>query len=407
MYNFIESKFLPKVSTKSAALDDYEVDNLISNNSFIKSRGFLGYISTKPPVDLEFTLICPVSIHYICLDTVLGTQRSTGIEILAGNSKSEFSTIARAVFDKEGVVFCNSRIYSRNNLPVDSNKYFVSFFRSNMFRTFLNADKLIVRIFRTERSVPCLAKIEVWGKVSKYCSAVVLNTIKDIVNQSSQLDSKPVQKYVLENVEFEIPEDFKDALTFDLMAIPMTLPSGHSVDQSTLEKCLANDNMYGRQASDPFTGLQYTSTRKPVLNVALKARIDMFLLQNSHKSELANVKRTVGRKRVLNEQDNYYNNNKRTFNNIQDSKDIVSSNSTLEEAIHKVMNSSNFIRFTENPAENIKTKCCELCKEEENMYVLPCEHLYCRKCLLQICKNLTCSTCKRTFLKEQAKRYHF
>lgn len=52
-----------------------------------------------------------------------------------------------------------------------------------------------------------------------------------------------------------VPEQFLDEITYELMALPMLLPSGHFVDRSTLEKLQHTDSMYGRPPSDPFTGI--------------------------------------------------------------------------------------------------------------------------------------------------------
>lgn len=51
-----------------------------------------------------------------------------------------------------------------------------------------------------------------------------------------------------------IPEQFLDELTCELMVLPMVLPSGHCVDQSTLDRLAHNDSTYGRPPTDPFTG---------------------------------------------------------------------------------------------------------------------------------------------------------
>ena len=49
---------------------------------------------------------------------------------------------------------------------------------------------------------------------------------------------------------------FLDALTFEMMTLPMLLPSGHYVDSSTLDKLAHTDALYGRPPTDPFTGTE-------------------------------------------------------------------------------------------------------------------------------------------------------
>ena len=53
----------------------------------------------------------------------------------------------------------------------------------------------------------------------------------------------------------EVPSEFLDKITYDIMHVPMLLPSGHYVDQSTLERLADNDALYGRPPTDPFTGM--------------------------------------------------------------------------------------------------------------------------------------------------------
>ena len=92
----------------------------------------------------------------------------------------------------------------------------------------------------------------------------------------------------------DIPEEFLDELTFDIMSTPMLLPSGHSIDVFTLDRFSDAEATYGRQPSDPFTGLVFTSTRQPVLNETLKMRIDRFLSEHADEPSLWHVPRALG-----------------------------------------------------------------------------------------------------------------
>lgn len=76
-----------------------------------------------------------------------------------------------------------------------------------------------------------------------------------------------------------IPEEFLDPLTLEVMTLPMLLPSGVSVDNTTLEEYQKREASWGRHPNDPFTGVPFTSTSKPLPNPQLKSRIDHFLLQ--------------------------------------------------------------------------------------------------------------------------------
>lgn len=61
--------------------------------------------------------------------------------------------------------------------------------------------------------------------------------------------------------------------------LPMLLPCGMSVDNSTLEEHQKREATWGRAPNDPFTGVPFTSTSQPLPNPRLKHRIDRFLLQ--------------------------------------------------------------------------------------------------------------------------------
>ena len=60
--------------------------------------------------------------------------------------------------------------------------------------------------------------------------------------------------------------------------LPMLLPSGVSVDNSTLDEYQKREASWGRPPNDPFTSVPFTSTSQPLPNPQLKSRIDHFLL---------------------------------------------------------------------------------------------------------------------------------
>lgn len=76
-----------------------------------------------------------------------------------------------------------------------------------------------------------------------------------------------------------IPEEFLDPITQEVMLLPMLLPSGMSVDNTTLEEHQKREATWGRAPNDPFTGVPFTSSSQPLPNPQLKCRIDQFLLQ--------------------------------------------------------------------------------------------------------------------------------
>lgn len=427
MFDFLNSKLSPKIHCTSAAMDGYSADNLISSNDIVRSRGFLSYTSIKPPVDIDFELLCSISVGYVFVSTTVGTQKSNGIELLARNGKScEFVSIAKATFDKEdGVFFCNSRLFSASSPPINYNKrYYLCFLKRDTFRVFINASEIRVRILRANRSVPCIGKVEIWGRVSKLCSETTANTVKNLMQPPNAL--LPINHNVhstcststrSNNVD-EIPEDFKDALTFEIMTIPMTLPSGSTIDSTTLEKFIQIEASHGRHPSDPFTGLKFTDTRKPVLNAYLKSRIDMFLLQHADIAKSHCVSRTVGKRNdtILNTtlinqvnvkrnaSEDLCNSNKRAKTCENDNND---DDELLNALIEKTVTSKDFIRFTSEEENKVNNTCiCNECETTECLYILPCKHLYCRKCLMSVCHELKCKNCLVEFTRADPKKFH-
>lgn len=414
MINFLNSKLSPKVNCMSPAMENYEVNNLVHEDPVVRSRGFLAYTSIKPPVDVEFELICPVTIAYISIFAAVGSQRSNGVEILARSNNSDYVSIARAFFDEPLLIVCNSRMFSRNEPPpgVNENAH-ISFLKSNTFRIFLNASKIKIRILRTERSVPCLGKVEIWGKVSKMCSAITAKTVTQLAyrSQSSTKKDRSESKEATsdtQELDFEIPEEFKDALTYEVMSLPMTLPSGSTVDKSTLEKFIENEAVMGRHPCDPFTGLKFTDERKPTLNVALKSRIDMFLTKHSDKSEVTSVARTVGTKKNLQASISNRKRVSETERTISKHLKTSSYNSDLDDVISRTMKDTNFIKFTEEcDTEVNKQKKCNICENSCALYILPCEHLHCRSCLLtQTDSEMYCKKCKKICKKNEIQAFH-
>lgn len=98
-----------------------------------------------------------------------------------------------------------------------------------------------------------------------------------------------------ESILVDIPEEFLDAITWEIMALPMVLPSGKVVDQKTLDLHAQAEANWGRHPSDPFTGIIFSDGCRPVLDTALKSRIDRFLVLNQDRKDLKTVPRTVGR----------------------------------------------------------------------------------------------------------------
>lgn len=172
--------------------------------------------------------------------------------------------------------------------------------------------------------------LAVWGQPARCCNAEELERIKRIHEASERQPPSPglfvpsvsqrkasvsaviplrcvfgreALKYVKSFVVYDntnvfsdssadpVPDDFLDPITQEVMVLPMLLPSGTSVDNSTLEEHQKREATWGRAPNDPFTGVPFTSSSRPVPNPQLKSRIDHFLLKNG----MTGMNRRLGR----------------------------------------------------------------------------------------------------------------
>ncbi|XP_070690227.1 RING finger protein 37 [Pempheris klunzingeri] len=136
-----------------------------------------------------------------------------------------------------------------------------------------------------------LKALAVWGQPARCCRAEEVERIKRLHEASerrvprpvffapSVSQTKPPLQGATETSNLSIPEEFLDPITQEVMMLPMLLPSGVSVDNSTLKEHQKREATWGRPPNDPFTGVPFTSTSQPLPNPQLKSRIDHFLLQ--------------------------------------------------------------------------------------------------------------------------------
>ncbi|KAM9810637.1 RING finger protein 37 [Neosynchiropus ocellatus] len=131
-----------------------------------------------------------------------------------------------------------------------------------------------------------LKSLAVWGQPARCCPQEEVEKIKNI-HKANERRSRPpsfppqtkrAQKNTAIPSNVSVPDEFLDPLTQEIMTLPMLLPSGVSVDHSTLEEYQKREATWGRPRNDPFTGVPFTSASQPLPNPQLKSRIDLFLL---------------------------------------------------------------------------------------------------------------------------------
>lgn len=275
--NFCDSCLRPKIQCSTISTEGYEITNLTTKSS----NGFLAYSCIKPPVYIDLTFICNIQISHILIWPNVGAQKSSGFQLSAksdddGISYSTLSTGCLGTQDS-GLLFYRRDI-DKSNICVPPN-FLHCHMKISDQRLVDCTRSLRICIFKTENSVLALGKMEVWGQVSRFCKKEVVSDIQALwtneqISQAACLNVSLVSANDTCKMEEEsrtplqVPEEFFDPITCDVMTQPIILPSGKIIDQSTLEKHNENEALWGRLSSDPFTGIPFSEFRRPVIAAA-------------------------------------------------------------------------------------------------------------------------------------------
>ena len=227
--------------------------------------------------------------------------------------RSHFVSVAH-VFTDTGTPFmiCNTRFCERQSsqsMHLESTKPGKDVYNFRNMHKLQVVTHLIVRIIRIfGSSVPGLKNIEIWGQPVRNCPQETIDLVTRIQMQIDEENEKNFHDHQLKKLvsksennvsntidlsSVDIPQEFIDPITCSIMTIPILLPSGHNVDSTTLEKHVESEKGWGRAASDPFTGINFSDNYRPLPNSSLKVRIDRFLLLSN--LNVQNLGRTVGR----------------------------------------------------------------------------------------------------------------
>lgn len=136
-----------------------------------------------------------------------------------------------------------------------------------------------------------LKGLSVWGQPARCCPAEQVEKILKAQEARQKQAPAPVSvcpprlpKKSPTCQSVSVPDEFLDPITQEVMVLPMLLPSGVSVDHSTLDEYQKREATWGRPPKDPFTGVPFTASSQPLPNPQLKSRIDHFLLQTGQLS---------------------------------------------------------------------------------------------------------------------------
>ncbi|XP_055467893.1 RING finger protein 37 isoform X1 [Psammomys obesus] len=329
--NLCLPQFRPRIHCNKVSADGYEVENLISEDLIKRSHGFRTEYFIRPPVYVTVSFPFNVEICRINIDlTAGGCQSVTGLELYTSTLSSRASRDSQECWtagpmetlvpDKEAFTLVGKVLLKNQNHVVFTHRGFKArppF--SPMEVTLLSPTVVAQELWNkgalslshvahlkigithvTGSGISSIKRLEVWGQPAKTCSQEVINSVLLIASESLPQDSGlhsivlPMESDCDARVQSEgqqapctleemseVPEEFLDPITLEIMPCPMLLPSGKVIDQSTLEKCNLSEAAWGRVPSDPFTGLAFTPQSQPLPHPSLKARIDRFLLQHS------------------------------------------------------------------------------------------------------------------------------
>lgn len=427
LINFLNSKLKPSVESEAICEDAYSINNLIADDVQQLNRGFMAFNVTKPPVDIFFEFPKAIDLKIIKIWNTIGSMRSTAFEIY-GKIDGSYERVGY-VRDVRGdsVTFCYQSDYSSRNSNQQCEK---AFFFKTAHKMLSNCTSIKVVIKATQRCPPVMQKIQIWGLPSKSLDKADRELVKtiwnEVINPPGTREREKGQRSPSRNFpelcdssQLIIPEEFLDAITWELMVFPTVLPSGKIVDQSTIDRHSEVEAKWGRLPSDPFTGLEFASHRKAILDLALKARIEKFLMENSE--QFKTVPRTLGSSRVRRSKNRHAS----SFASDRDPSIMPCKRQKLDDshyrpaampAAHSTTLASNvdsainmalqrITRFTTKPAE-IKRTTCIGCKSEDYSYeIQTCKHLVCRVCLVHLTRDQMC-TCKTSFKSSDVERHH-
>uniref|UniRef100_A0A3B4AVZ4 U-box domain-containing protein n=1 Tax=Periophthalmus magnuspinnatus TaxID=409849 RepID=A0A3B4AVZ4_9GOBI len=325
--NLCLPQFQTAIHCNKLCADGYDVTNLVSADPAVRRRGFKLEYYLRPPLQVTLTFKCKVELCRVDVELwPWGMDRGQACK------KLEISTCSGSLSER-------AQNWSANEPQCTTNQFNRDFklvgrcelreetrvcFSHKSFKprppfqhptppspppTNCRHDELwsrgpqslgavtqlrVALPFGGAASALGLKALSVWGQPAKCCTAEEVERIRNAHEASERLTQTAVsvtpvrptklQQKATTSQSSSVPEEFLDPITQEMMVLPMLLPSGVSVDHSTLEEYQKREATWGRPANDPFTGVTFTASSQPLPHPQLKARIDHFLLQRGQLS---------------------------------------------------------------------------------------------------------------------------
>ncbi len=323
------------------------------------ANGFIVEAFVRTPVSLKVFFKYNFKLEKILIDAKVNRHETNGFQI--------FTSI-----DREKPYF--RRVCQLTNTSKKSHEYVfekrkqivVDDTESKMNRAYFGACPLayienvcVVNIVITQTlnsTSPCMKSLKIIGLIPK-------TLVLDVPHQIPVSLNPP-----------EVPKEFIDELTNELMRVPIEMPSGKKIDKTTFDTYLKIQRQNGIfKQTDPFTGIEVGSTHTIRVHDELKAKIDRFRLQT-------NIAPSSPTQSAL-------------VDTLKRKLPISFHESGESDGQDRPLTSKRCL--SDKPADS--TKKCFCCQNEsQNLYEIEmCKHAYCRHCLISI-KNV-CVLCKTKF----------
>ena len=224
---------IESIESSSVCTDGFEVTNLISDDSNSRSRGFRAANFMRPPVTIAVNFKERNDIDTIVIGICVGEQVVSSLEVftLCEGLLKHGRIISRE--RKVAAFVANSDYYP---------KYLVfSLWELQQEHCRVSAVALsgVRRLLMKIRGVknagtPCLSSLNLFCRQENFdsfhssVSYTQLESSIPVCNESET--SKQFNELFIDG---DCPEEFKDAITYELMSKPFLLPSGINIDESS------------------------------------------------------------------------------------------------------------------------------------------------------------------------------
>ena len=355
LVNFAREDLGTVVTSSCVFEDNHPPSNLIATKWSQRSAGYRAEHFIRPPVKVTLQFSVPVNIQSICVQLNQLSMHTSKAELYLPRADRPVKLCGEIILKGSTVIQLINRGLSLDDLIMRQTAL-GSFLQLEKEEGKLSNSRMLNGVNSLELKIlhsssyqaPAVKAFEVWAlfdRRHKSCEQLwrVIESWKQSEGSSGPVfpsvfsaevagnhptqgqsvnhttTSQPYQLTINNSGQSsngQVPESFLDEITYEVMLIPMLLPSGHYVDQATIDKFSSVENSWGRPSADPFTGVAFTSAVKPKFCAHLKAQIDKFLTKNSQ--QYASLGRTAGNADQL---EKHLLSRKRPKTNIYDSGD--------------------------------------------------------------------------------------